>query len=499
MKTDVCIITEGTYPYVYGGVSSWIHNLVSSMPDITFSLVNISAQGDVFKSPKYKIPANILQFKEIFVHDYKQTHQKTKGNEQDAWRVIYEFYRTIDKNDFSLFEELYNKLIKKETRILSTHDLLHSKRCWELLTEYFIKTGYASSFVDYFWTMRFIHAPILKIFDATIPDASIYHPVCTGYAGFLAVIAKLEKKSPMILTEHGIYTHERKIEIGKAEWIYTPEEKSNRAMAGMGYLKDLWIKKFDTLSRLAYFFADKIITLSEVNYRMQLEGGADSSKIEIVSNGVPLPEVPRSPYRNNKNGRTRLGFVGRVVPIKDVKTFIRAIKILANEIKNIEVQILGPTDEDQGYFDECQTLIEMLELEKMITFVGNIDVNEYLPSLDVMVLTSVSEGQPLSVLEAMSYGVPIVATDVGACRELVCGITDEDRAVGSSGILTSVGSPQETADAIKTILENPAQWEMMSKAGRERVKRFYKAERMTQDYRNLYETLLQREATVWQA
>ena len=65
MKTDVCLILEGTYPFVFGGVSSWIHKLVKSYPDLTFSIVHISSTGDTLKSPKYEIPSNILEFKEV--------------------------------------------------------------------------------------------------------------------------------------------------------------------------------------------------------------------------------------------------------------------------------------------------------------------------------------------------------------------------------------------------------------------------------------------------
>ncbi|MGH7197298.1 MAG: GT4 family glycosyltransferase PelF [Candidatus Omnitrophota bacterium] len=489
MKTDVCLITEGTYPYVYGGVSSWIHNLVTSMADVTFSVVNISSLGDTLRTPKYEIPANILEFKEVFVHDYVETTAKTGGRSVQAWKALREFYADLEKSDFARFEEFYRQFIDKRTRAVSVKDVIRSKESWKLLTEYFVQTAGDASFADYFWTMRFIHAPILKIFDAPIPDAGVYHALCTGYAGLLAVLAKLEKKSPVVLTEHGIYTHERKIEIGKAKWIYSPEEKANRATASLGYLKDLWIKKFEGLGRLSYHYADRIVTLFEGNRRMQIEAGADPSKIEIIPNGTVIPQNPRPPY-DDKNPSPTIAFVGRIVPIKDVKTFIRAVKILSERVKEMRVYILGPGDEDEKYFEECQVLVEMLNLQDAVVFTGNVDVNEYYPRVDVTVLTSISEAQPLSILEAMSYGVPVVASDVGGCRELVHGGTEEDRTLGPAGIITAAGNPYETAGAIGKILENKKLWMNLSRAGRARVARYYDKASMISGYQALYESYL---------
>ena len=65
MKTDICLILEGTYPYVHGGVSSWIHNLVTTLQEFTFSIVYISSTGDTPRVAQYKIPSNIIEFKDV--------------------------------------------------------------------------------------------------------------------------------------------------------------------------------------------------------------------------------------------------------------------------------------------------------------------------------------------------------------------------------------------------------------------------------------------------
>ena len=85
MKTDICLILEGTYPYVHGGVSGWIHNLITTLPDYTFSIVYVSSTGDVIRTPKYEIPPNILEFKEVFIHDFQDDKTKSRGDKEEGW------------------------------------------------------------------------------------------------------------------------------------------------------------------------------------------------------------------------------------------------------------------------------------------------------------------------------------------------------------------------------------------------------------------------------
>jgi glycosyltransferase involved in cell wall biosynthesis len=104
----------------------------------------------------------------------------------------------------------------------------------------------------------------------------------------------------------------------------------------------------------------------------------------------------------------------------------------------------------------------------------------------VVVLTSLSEGQPLVILEANCAGLPIIATDVGACRELLFGVTPEDQALGASGLITPVASPHETARAMVVLWQDKNLRQRMGKAGQERVKQFYSQEKVKSSYRSIY-------------
>ncbi len=114
--------------------------------------------------------------------------------------------------------------------------------------------------------------------------------------------------------------------------------------------------------------------------------------------------------------------VARIVPIKDVRTFILAAEMLAQIVPDVEAIIIGPEDEDQDYAAECRSLVRQGRLERVVTFEGRVpDIMDYYPRADVFALTSISEAQPLALLEAGAAGRPIATTDVGSCREILAG------------------------------------------------------------------------------
>jgi glycosyltransferase involved in cell wall biosynthesis len=214
--------------------------------------------------------------------------------------------------------------------------------------------------------------------------------------------------------------------------------------------------------------------------------GADAQKCAVVPNGVKY-EVRRLPEEPPRE-RMRVGFVGRVVPIKDVITLVRAIGLARRQI-DLEVWIVGPEDEDSTYANRCRSMVEALGLNDCIQFLGPQRVSDIYPQLDVLVLTSFSEGQPLVILEAFAYGLPVVATDVGACRELIEG-GEADRKLGKSGIVTRVASPADTAAALVNLAQRPAMRRAMGAVGAARVATRYQLEQVVASYDSLYTTCL---------
>ena len=174
------------------------------------------------------------------------------------------------------------------------------------------------------------------------------------------------------------------------------------------------------------------------------------------------------------------------MPIKDVKTLIRAARSVVARNPNVRFDLMGPTEEDPEYFAECTQMVDLMGLDKHVLFLGPQNVREKLADLDLCVMTSISEGLPLVILEGFSAGVPCVATDVGACRELIFGRTPEDKQLGRAGLLTKICSPLDTADALLQVIAARRNLITMGEAGRKRVEQYYRQDEIMGIYRDLY-------------
>lgn len=483
------MILEGTYPFVRGGVSSWVHEIIKSMPELSFCLITITPSVKIHNRIRYDIPPNVTTFVETFLQDAVIHTKKTpaKGKAKEFWKVLDSYFNAPVEERSRYFDRFMEGLALDDSRVLSSKDLLFSREIWDIITKQYKERAPESSFIDYFWTWRFIQLPILQMLNTEIPPARVYHTVCTGYAGIVGMVAKKKYNKKLLLTEHGIYTKERQIEISRADWIYTEKEKYIQAKKTPGIFKQMWIDNFLTLGKLCYDYSDEIVTIYGGNKELEIGFGAQADDITVVPNGVDIEAFSGLKSKSEFTSNTfKVGLVGRVVPIKDIKTFIKACKIVADEMPNVEFFVMGPTEEDEEYYQECLDLTNMLDLKDRLKFTGKINVKEYYPVLDIMALTSISEGQPLTILEAMCVGCSIVSSDVGACSELVYGYTEEDKALGASGIITAIGKPRETGQAILKILQNESLKKSMIEAGKKRTKQFYSQKKVIEYYRNLY-------------
>ena len=172
---------------------------------------------------------------------------------------------------------------------------------------------------------------------------------------------------------------------------------------------------------------------------------------------------------------------------------IQAFAFAHAEMPNLRLWIMGPNDEDPEYAQECYDQVEMLGIDDII-FTGRIDVREYLGRMDMTILTSISEGQPLTILESFAAHKPVIATDVGNCRELIYG---DDDGIGAAGILTHIMNLQEITSAILELAKNDKLRAQMGENGYRRVTSRYKIEDMRETYRKIYGTFANRLGISW--
>jgi glycosyltransferase involved in cell wall biosynthesis len=491
-EADVALVLEGTYPYVTGGVSNWTHDLIRARSELTFHLVALVPPGP--ETPmRFELPSNVIGLTRVELQRLPDGDDDTAGLDDLFAALEQPLLRLTAKGGLDEVREILRALAGWQGGALGLQSLVNSKAVWRLLVRMYEHQCPHVSFLEYFWTWRMLMSSIYSVLLAPVVPARVYHPLCTGYAGLYAAKAHLATGRPVMLTEHGIYTNERRVEITLADWLQEDSMQNLSIERGYRDLRDLWIDTFTSLSRACYAASSSIITLYEGNTQLQVQDGASPERIRVIPNGIRLPETAA---RARGPAPPTVALIGRVVPIKDVKTFLRASAALRGVVPDVRVWVLGPLDEDPEYVEECRQLMAMLGLEATVEFKGRVALADYYPQIDVIVLTSVSEAQPLVILEAAAHGVPSVATDVGACGEMILGRSDETPPLGPAGVVTPLANPAATAEALRRLLTDRQFYDKCATAARQRVRRYYDMDALELAYRDLYSTYIAPDAAV---
>ena len=507
---DVCLLLEGTYPYVRGGVSTWVHQIVSAMPDLKFGIIYLGSERENCGEPCYEIPDNVQHLEHIFLFDEPTPGRRSStARAKSANAVLRRTARELlgssvagssgqDNEEADDGPDL--RPILRALATASSHapegfdEFWTHPDTWQIAREFYQQRLPDESFIDTWWNLRFMLRPLWRLTSAleAVPPAAVYHSVSTGYAGLLGSLAADRREASFLLSEHGIYVRERISELLRADW--TPRMDSPINGQSISAIRELWIEKFIELGRVAYHSATKIVSLFQKNADHQVEFGAPANRVTIIPNGVDLslmnaPRQARHRLRAANPERRNVGFLGRVVAIKDIKTLLRAAALVIAEVPNAHFLIMGPVDEDADYAEQCRDLCRQLGIENRIEFTGPKTLEEALPQVDVMALSSISEGLPFVALEAFSADIPLVATDVGACRELVEGRQQRHADGGPAGIIVPVGEPVALGQAITRLLIDRSLQDKLGSTGRRRVETIYAEADVITAYRSLYETL----------
>jgi glycosyltransferase involved in cell wall biosynthesis len=495
-EADIGLILEGTYPYVRGGVSSWIHQIIQGLPEFTFTLIFIGSQKEDYGKMRYELPPNVTGLHcSYLVSTAKSDLPRARAGNKKAFvdiRRMYAYFKNPKKNSKG---EAFGDVLRhiKQFKTLELNDFLYSEEAWNFITERYENGPSNKSFLDYFWSIRAMHQPIFSLLNALddAPEAKVYHSISTGYAGLFGVMLHHLRQRQLILTEHGIYTKERKIDLSQVEWIEDSENSGAATLNGeISYLRNMWIQFFEALGRITYDTATPVIAISEGNKQRQIQDGAAAEKTFVISNAVNLENLRPQRVKRPEKPSLIVGFIGRVVPIKDVKTFIRAMRNVCSEMPDVEAWIVGGEDEDPKYATECRDMIASLDLTEDIIYKGFCNVAEILPQLGCVVLSSISEGLPLVVLEAFACGIPIISTDVGACRELIEGGSEEDKALGYAGATVSIANSEQLAEEIVRLFADPEYSKRLSKSAELRADKYFGEQSLFDSYRKVYREAL---------
>ena len=466
----ICFVAEGCYPYVVGGVSGWVHSMIKAFPEHEFVILSIIADRSQSAKFAYELPENVVAVYEAYLGDYDWGKKPKTGQRTRFSDKYYKALRSIIMNNNPDWDNVF-KLFEKD---FSVDDLLMGADFLHIVQEFYETSFTQINFADFLWTMRSIYLPLFLILKTPIPKADIYHCVATGYAGVLGAMAKSRFNCGLIVSEHGIYAREREEELIKATWV-------------AGIYKNIWIDQFKKMAVLAYNKSDLVTSLYGHARELQIELGCNESKIMITANGIDMKRFANIPGKTEEDKDfINIGAILRVTPIKDVKTMIRAFAFAKQIVPKLKLWIMGPTDEDEEYAKECFELVEIMNLADVV-FTGRINVAEYMGRMDMTLLTSISEGQPLTILEGFAAKKPIIATDVGNCAGLIYGEGDDK--LGDAGILTHIMNTEELADAMIDLARNPEKREAMGEVGYERCKAKYQIGKMQETYKDIYERI----------
>jgi polysaccharide biosynthesis protein PelF len=465
----VLLVTEGTYPHAWGGVSTWADSLVTVLPDVQFHIVAIIAAPDL--PPVFDLPSNVESVSAIplwGVQDVKETwrglgqaslrHSRTAVT-QDALRMeflpalrgflhgilgpdnqpqvlaghIHSIYRYLRGHDMRetmrapLVWAQYAETMQEVYRLAAEDLLLPELELWELTT-------------GMQWVTRWLY-PLA----AEIPEVDVVHAAMAGICTMVSVAAKTEHGAGFLLTEHGVYLRERYIaEAGRQDSYF---------------LKMLGLRFARRMTELTYALADQISPCCDYNGRWEREVGATPEQLQTIYYGVDSDTF--SADRPVSDNPRRVVWVGRINPLKDVETLLRAAAETIAVRPDVEFLLYGTApDADADYYQRCLELHAELNLGASVVFCGftNDPAAAFL-SGDLVVLSSISEGFPYSTLEAMLCGRPVVATSVGGLPEQIQG----------AGIVVEPRNPTAMATAILDILNDPERCAALGVAARERA------------------------------
>ncbi len=238
------------------------------------------------------------------------------------------------------------------------------------------------------------------------------------------------------------------------------------------------------VNRLLTRRQDRIVAVGQaVKKALVCNEGFSEQRIQVIYNGIPLEQFSNVPVRG-REARAQLGIrdeafvvahVARLDYLKDHRTALEAIACLRDNLPEVVYLVVG----DGPLQKEISQRIVELRLESHVRLLGTRqDVPLILAASDAFMLSSISEGIPLTVIEAMAAGVPLVATRVGGLEEMI-----DD---GVQGVLRPPKDPRALASALLSLARNPELRAQMGRAGRQRAQERFSETTMLAAYDDLF-------------
>jgi polysaccharide biosynthesis protein PelF len=461
-RPRILLTTEGTYPYALGGVSSWCNLLVSGLTEFDWLVLPIVAAHG--QPPLYTLPPHAREVGKIEVWSQALPRGSRRGS------VFAELPGLLVRGLLGWHGDTHavlDALVRCRERPAGVRRAFRSRHGWdeflaglgEVLAERVPEAGTppaldlveaATLYQTLYWVARTAAAPT--------PQADVLHVTAAGWSAIPALVHRALYGTPMALTEHGVYVREAYLAQARSGGSPGARFAATRLARG--------------LTRMAYAGADVVCPVTDANAYWEMGLGIDPAKILVLYNGLAAPQAPTPPP-----GTQTVVSVGRIDPLKDIHTLLRVAAETLRVLPGARFAHYGTvTEGEEAYGRSCIALHERLRLRERFRFMGRTtDPHGVMRAADVVIGTSISEGLPMSILEAMSEGRAVVCTGVGGVPDVVRGC----------GVITPPGDDHGLAMGLTMLLRNPELAWRLGRRGYGRLGRLFNEAACVERYRDL--------------
>lgn len=507
---DVAIVMESTYPYLKGGVSAVVHDIVTHNPDLSYGIIHISWDSSSPSEDLYGMPSNVRWVRTVYLsmeehrQDFLAVSVKDLGmtalqREELSHRLFDALYALSEHGEVDPLWELIDEGLNERTRQYPLWALLGSREFMQALQERMPQLNL--SLANSFWTLRNFFSLAFAVLGETMPRARVYHAHTTGYASLLGAAAARDHDTSFLLTEHNLYVRDTVntlLDRNMALSITTEDYRTFDVTAD----QRAWMAWWTEMGRFCYPSARLITYLYPSAITEAARLGTDMDKSVVVPNGMVIEEFDDK-YRARQLALAKmeeegseyvwhLVYIARVVPIKGLLDLLSSLEILRDRgYPNLHLDVLGPTEHVPEYYEACLAKIDALGLHDHVTIHGTVNVRDMLDQFDLLVLPSYNEGQPIVILEAMAAGIPTVGSDVGGVAQQIADdlITPDGRTIGPCGETVTPGDVKQMADGIEAVIGNLDSYAAYAANARTRVQELFQMHEVMSSYNQIYRAL----------
>jgi polysaccharide biosynthesis protein PelF len=486
-------LTEGTYPFSWGGVSTWCHALTHELSDVRFSLLAI-AEGPRLEQ-RFELAPNVEHFRAVSLWGVRDAWEVREA-ETDARVVRRRLRRTTSRAVEREFVPHFRRFVacvlgeevEPEALALTLHRLhwfflihdydatLRSLPVWECFADEVsdrfsslaARHGYPqarASLGDVTAAFQWLHHWLFPLAEP-LPNVDVVHATMAGICTVVGAVAKIDHGAGFLLSEHGIYLRE----------CYLAEQGSDDSL-----FRKLFRLRFARMAtELGYGLADRVSPCCDYNRRWEVRVGVDPDRVGTAYYGLDPVGFTVCASRAESEAPVVV-WAGRIDPLKDVETLLHAAASISEVRPEVRFRLVGSAQPgSEAYLERCLRLHEELGLHGTVTFEGFASrAADAFADADVVVLSSISEGFPYSTLEAMFCGRAIVATAVGGVAEQL----------GPAGLLVRPRDPRAMADAILKLISDGSLRRRLGHAARKRAESHFTMDRFRQVHGEVYESL----------